>query len=150
MAEENSGKISIETWLKVGFVASLFLSIIVVTAVSWDKTTVLSPYNNAADEYSMQQLTEMREVLEGKDYSIANTMSTPMLVNDWNDPHRSMLIIAGPEKPFDAAEASALHDFVTEKGGKVILAASSTNAQLVAEEFGVKYFDAPLLRRSLA
>ncbi len=144
MAEENSGKISIETWLKVGFVASLFLSIIVVTAVSWDKTTVLSPYNNAADEYSMQQLTEMREVLEGKDYSIANTMSTPMLVNDWNDPHRSMLIIAGPEKPFDAAEASALHDFVTEKGGKVILAASSTNAQLVAEEFGVKYFDAPV------
>ena len=144
MAEEDSGKISIETWLKVGFVASLFLSIIVVTAVSWDKTTVLSPYNNAADEYSMQQLTEMREVLEGKDYSIANTMSTPMLVNDWNDPHRSMLIIAGPEKPFDAAEASALHDFVTEKGGKVILAASSTNAQLVAEEFGVKYFDAPV------
>ena len=144
MAEEDSGKISIETWLKVGFVASLFLSIIVVTAVSWDKTTVLSPYNNAADEYSMQQLTEMREVLEGNDYSIANTMSTPMLVNDWNDPHRSMLIIAGPEKPFDAAEASALHDFVTEKGGKVILAASSTNAQLVAEEFGVKYFDAPV------
>ena len=42
MAEEDSGKISIETWLKVGFVASLFLSIIVVTAVSWDKTTVLS------------------------------------------------------------------------------------------------------------
>lgn len=112
--------------------------------MSWDKNTVLSPYNNAADEYSMQQLTEMRNVIEEEDYSIANTMSTPMLVNDWNDPHRTMLIIAGPEKPFDAAEASALHDFVTKKGGKVILAASSTNAQLVASEFGVKYFDAPV------
>ncbi|MDA8546599.1 hypothetical protein N9L11_02330 [Euryarchaeota archaeon] len=144
IAEEDSSKISIETWLKVGFVSSLFLSILIVTAVSWNKTTVLSPYNNATDEYSMQQLTEMRDVLEDKDYSIANTMSTPMLVNDWNDPHRTMLIIAGPEKPFDAAEASALHNFVTEKGGKVILAASSTNAQLVAEEFGVKYFDAPV------
>ena len=144
MAGEESGKISIETWLKVGFVSSLFLSVVVITLVSWDKTTVLSPYNNAADEYSMQQLTEMRNVIEDRDYSIANTMSTPMLVNDWNDPHRTLLVIAGPEKPFDAAEASALHDFVTQKGGKVILAASSINAQLVAEEFGVKYFDAPV------
>ena len=144
LADEDSTKISIETWLKVGLVSSLFLSVLVISIVSWDKTTVLSPYNNAADEYSMQQLTEMRNVVESNDFSIANTMSTPMLVNDWNDPHRTMLIIAGPEKPFDAAEASALHDFVTKKGGKVILAASSTNAQLVASEFGVKYFDAPV------
>jgi hypothetical protein len=71
-------------------------------------------------------------------------MSTPMLVNDWQDPHRTMLIIAAPEKPFDAAEAKAIHDFVTEKGGKVILAANSTNAKRVAEEFGVLYFDAPV------
>ena len=144
LADGDSTKISIETWLKVGLVSSLFLSVLVISIVSWDKTTVLSPYNNSADEYSMQQLTEMRNVVESNDFSIANTMSTPMLVNDWNDPHRTMLIIAGPEKPFDAAEASALHDFVTEKGGKVILAASSTNAQLVASEFGVKYFDAPV------
>ena len=53
-------------------------------------------------------------------------------------------IIAAPEKPFDAAEAQAIHDFVTEKGGKVILAANSTNAKRVAEEFGVLYFDAPV------
>jgi len=144
IADRESPKISIETWLKVGLVSSLLLSVLVISLVSWDKNTVLSPYNNAADEYSMQQLTEMRNVLEDREFSIANTMSTPMLVNDWNDPHRTMLIIAGPEKPFDAAEASALHDFVTKKGGKVILAASSTNAQLVASEFGVKYFDAPV------
>ena len=47
----------------------------------------------------------------------------------------------------DAAEASAIYDFVTEKGGKVILAASSTNAQRVAEEFGVLFFAAPILDR---
>ncbi|MBT94005.1 MAG: hypothetical protein CMA60_04165, partial [Euryarchaeota archaeon] len=41
-------------------------------------------------------------------------------------------------------EAQAIHDFVTEKGGKVILAANSTNAKRVAEEFGVLYFDAPV------
>ena len=115
LTDGESAKITVETWLKVGLVSSLLLSVVVISIVSWDKTTVLSPYNNAADEYSMQQLTEMRNVVEAKDFSIANTMSTPMLVNDWNDPHRTMLIIAGPEKPFDAAEASALHDFVTKK-----------------------------------
>ena len=45
----------------------------------------------------------------------------------------------------DAAEADAIYDFVTKKGGKVILASNSTNAQLVASEFGVKYFDAPVV-----
>ena len=67
-----------------------------------------------------------------------------MLVNDWQNPHRTLLVIAAPEKPFDAAEAAAIHDFVTERAGKVILASNSTNAQLVAEEFGVKYFDSPV------
>ena len=89
----------------------------------------------------------MRDSLgeDGADYRVANTMSTPMLVNDWEDPHRTMLIIAGPEKPFDAAEAAAIYDFVTRKGGKVIIASNSTNAQPVAETFGVKYFDAPVV-----
>ena len=89
-------------------------------------------------------LGESEDGKTGEKYSIYNTMSTPMLVNDWQDPHRTMLIIAAPEKPFDAAEAKAIHDFVTEKGGKVILAANSTNAKRVAEEFGVLYFDAPV------
>ena len=30
-------------------------------------------------------------------------------------------------------------------GGKVIIASNSTNAQPVAETFGVKYFDAPVV-----
>ena len=83
LADGDSTKISIETWLKVGLVSSLFLSVLVISIVSWDKTTVLSPYNNAADEYSMQQLTEMRNVVESNDFSIANTMSTPMLVRNY-------------------------------------------------------------------
>ena len=138
----------------IGFVVSLLLSTTIIAIVSSGKNTVFSPYDTEKD-YSNQQLTEMRsdlgegetnskDPLNGLGFSIANTMSTPMLVNDWKDPHRTLLIIAAPEKPFDAAEAAAIHDFVTKKGGKVILASNSTNAQLVAEEFGVKYFDAPV------
>ena len=146
MVEEVKSKISLETWLKAGFIGSLFLSIIVISLVSLNKETVFSPYEEDP-ELSHLQLTEMRDTLgkDGVGYFTANTMATPMVVNDWKDPHRTLLVIAAPEKPFDAAEASAIFDFVTQKGGKVILAANSTNAQIVATEFGVKYYDAPVV-----
>ncbi len=112
------------------------------------KETVFSPYVTDADgQLQYQQLDLMREDLgeDGMGYTIANTMSTPMLVNDWKEPHRTLLLVVAPEKPFDAAEADALYDFVTEKGGKVIIASNSINAQRVADKFGVKYFDSPIL-----
>lgn len=141
MAEAERTGLSLEAWLMVGLLVSVVISTAVIAIVSSGKTTVFSPYQNE-DDYSEQQLTTMRADLE--DFNVANTMSTPMLVNDWQDPHRTLLVIAAPEKPFDAAEAAAIHNFVTERAGKVILASNSTNAQLVAEEFGVKYFDAPI------
>ena len=152
MAETEKTKLSVEKKLMVGLVVSILLSTVLIVLASSSKETVFSPYvRNAEGDYQYQQLSKMRDTLgesedgkTGEKYSIYNTMSTPMLVNDWQDPHRTMLIIAAPEKPFDAAEAKAIHDFVTEKGGKVILAANSTNAKRVAEEFGVLYFDAPV------
>ena len=146
MAESDGPRFSLETWLMVGLISSLLLSTVVITLVSSNKETVFSPYDNSS-EHSDQQLTVMRTDLGdgGFGYNVANTMSTPMLVNDWKEPHRTLLVIVAPEKPFDSAEATAMYDFVANKGGKVILAANSTNAQLVAEEFGVKYFDAPVV-----
>ena len=146
MAQSEGSRFSLETWLMAGLISSLLLSTVVIALVSSDKDTVFSPYDNSP-EHSDQQLTVMRSDLGegGVGYNIANTMSTPMLVNDWKEPHRSLLVIVAPEKPFDSAEATAIYDFVANKGGKVILAANSTNAQLVAEEFGVKYFDAPVV-----
>ena len=143
MADAEKSRLSLEAWLMIGLVASVALSTLVIAIVSAGKTTVFSPYQTD-EENAYQQLTSMRETLDDQSFNIANTMSTPMLVNDWQNPHRTLLVIAAPEKPFDAAEAAALHDFVTERAGKVILASNSTNAQLVAEEFGVKYFDSPI------
>jgi hypothetical protein len=56
-----------------------------------------------------------------------------------------MLVIVSPEKPIDETAADAIYDFVTEKGGKVIVAADNTNANRLASKFGVSYFDSPLL-----
>lgn len=111
---------------------------------------------SAYESDSLAQLSEMRcdlgdELDQCTDdsndlgYFTANTMSTPMLVNDWKDPHRTMLVVVSPEKPIDETAADAIYDFVTEKGGKVIVAADNTNANRLASKFGVSYFDKPLL-----
>ena len=115
MAEAERSSLSLEAWLMIGLLVSVVLSTVVIAVVSAGKTTVFSPYENGS-EYEDQQLTLMRDSLD--DFSIANTMSTPMLVNDWQNPHRTMLVIAAPEKPFDAAEAAAIHDFVWSERAK--------------------------------
>ena len=111
------------------------------------KSTAYSAYETGDSEiYQLAQLTDMREELSDEEnYFIANTMSTPMLVNDWKDPHRTMLLIIAPEKPIDETEAEEIYKFVTEKGGKVIVAADGTNAIALSQKFGVRYFDKPLL-----
>ena len=138
MSESKDG-VGLQTWLGVGVVVSILLSTGLILLASSDKETVYSAYvTEAKGDYQYQQLGEMRASLDK--YTIANTMSTPMLVNDWREPHRTTLVIVAPEKPFDAAEAEAIHDFVTDKGGKVILAADSSNAQRVADQFGVQFY----------
>ncbi len=107
------------------------------------KSTAYSAYENGDGEVlQLAQLTDMRqELLDEENYFIANTMSTPMLVNDWKDPHRTMLLIIAPEKPIDETEAQEIYKFVTEKGGKVIVASDNSNANLLSKKFGVTYFD---------
>ena len=139
MSEEKRG-VRLETWLGIGLVVSILLSTSIILLASSDKETVYSAYVTEAEgDYNLQQLSMMRDSLDK--YTVANTMSTPMLVNDWREPHRTTLVIVAPEKPFDMAEAEAIHDFVTNKGGKVILAADSSNAQRVADQFGVQFFE---------
>ena len=149
MAEEGSKGLGLESWLLVALVVTILMSATVITLVSAGKDVVFSPYEETDTDLSYQQITDARASFGGDEggmgYTIANTMSTPMLVNDWKEPHRTLLVIAGPEKPFDAAEANAIHDFVTKKGGKVILASNSSNAQPVADLFGVKYFGDPVV-----
>ena len=152
MAEDETGNrmFGMITAASVGFI--LLLVLLLPMAFSAGKNPVYSAYvgeTSADDALRLAQLTEMRHSLGpgvgNEGYNIRNTMSTPMLVNDWQDPHRTVLVIVSPEKPIDETEADAIHDFVTSKGGKVIIAADNTNANRVASKFGVTYFDAPLL-----
>ncbi len=106
------------------------------------KDTAYSAYETGED-YQVNKMRDSFDYDEG--YYVANTMSTPMLVNDWKDPHRTLLAVIGPEKPIDDTEAQEIYKFVTEKGGKVIVAADNTNANRLAVLFGVRYFNSPML-----
>ena len=142
MAEEDEGGFEFSTYIIGGIAITIVMLLLLPMLFVIGKSTAYSAY----EEEELYQVSDMRESLgsEGEGYFIANTMSTPMLVNDWKDPHRTMLLIIAPEKPIDETEADAIYDFVTQKGGKVIVAADGTNANRLAAKFGVTYFGFPL------
>ena len=148
--EEDEGKRSrFGLYIASSLVIILLMTLVLPMVFSADKQTAYSAYvfESAEDEnMRLAQLNLMADTLgeTGDDYTIANTMSTPMLVNDWQNPHRTMLTIIAPEKPIDETEANKIYEFVTERGGKVIIAADNNNANRVAAKFGVTYFDDPL------
>jgi len=142
MAEEDAGGFEFSTYIIGAIAITIVMLLLLPMLFVIGKSTAFSAY----EEEELYQVSDMRESLgsEGEGYFIANTMSTPMLVNDWKDPHRTMLLIIAPEKPIDETEADAIYDFVTEKGGKVIVAADGTNANRLAAKFGVTFFGFPL------
>ena len=148
MVDDEKKKIKLETVLFASFVTTLFLSFVLIVVASIGNETVYSAYvtDASTEDLQYQQLNLMATDLDSQThvtpkegYQVYNTMSTPMLVNDWREPHRTLLAIIAPEKPIDQIEAESIYDFVTKKGGKVIVASNGSNAQIVAEQFGVKY-----------
>ena len=126
---------------------TLLLVSVLLVVVTLGNETVFSAYasEEADANLRVQQVTDMHEDMGDAGYRTFSTVSTPMLVNDWDTPHRTLLVMTAIEKPLDASEARQIHDFVTEKGGKVIIADDGTNAQKVADLFGLRYFGDPLV-----
>ena len=149
MEEEKSG-IKLESALFAGFLVTLLLSFALIAIFSSSKDTLYSAYvKDETNNLQWRQLALMADDLGESTpryldlgYNVANSMTTPMVVNDWKEPHRTLLLIVAPEKPITLTEAAAIYDFVTNKGGKVIVASNNSNAQVVADKFGVTYHDA--------
>ena len=114
MAEEDEGGFEFSTYIIGAIAITVVMLLLLPMLFVIGKSTAYSAY----EQEELYQISDMRESLgsDGEGYFIANTMSTPMLVNDWKDPHRTMLLIIAPEKPIDETEADAIYDFVTEKG----------------------------------
>ena len=108
MANESSAEDNFNTIVVGAIATTLVLLLILPMIFVAGKTTYYSAYSVGGDSEIEQyaQVTDMRGTLADDDgYFIANTMSTPMLVNDWKDPHRTALMIIGPEKPIAETEA---------------------------------------------
>ncbi|MGY8715067.1 MAG: hypothetical protein ACKVI6_01320 [Candidatus Poseidoniales archaeon] len=147
MASERTDEEKFSTIIIGALSVTVILLLIAPMIFVIGKDIAYSAYEFPEEETEqLAQITDMRkDMVDQENYYVANTMSTPMLVNDWKDPHRTMLLIIAPEKNIDATEAEEIHKFVTEKGGKVIVAADNNNANLLAKRFNVQYFDSYLL-----
>ncbi len=142
MADDDDAGFQFGTYVIGSIAITIVLLLLLPMLFVIGKSTAFSAY----EDEELYQVSDMRDSLgsNGEGYFIANTMSTPMLVNDWKDPHRTILLIIAPEKPIDETEADAIYDFVTRKGGKVIVAADGTNANRLSSKFGLTYFGYPL------
>ena len=151
MATGNEGS-RFNTVIAIALITTLLMVLLLPMAFAAGKDTSYSAYEDSSDASQLSDVrstlgprgTQIGENVESQGYNIANTISTPMLVNDWKKPHLTMLLVVGPEKPIDETEAQAIFDFVTEEGGKVIVAADNSNANTLAGMFGLTYYDAPL------
>ncbi|MEC9173771.1 MAG: hypothetical protein VX804_01735, partial [Candidatus Thermoplasmatota archaeon] len=140
------------TVVAIALITTLLMVLLLPMAFAAGKETSYSAYEDTSDASQLSDVrttlgprgAQIGEGVESQGYNIANTISTPMLVNDWKKPHLTMLLVVGPEKPIDETEAQAIYDFVTKEGGKVIVAADNSNANTLAGMFGLTYYDAPL------
>ena len=106
MAKDDDGPKHFGTIIGATFAILVIVMMLSMTLVTANKETYYSAYvTEASDEKAqLAQVTDMRASLggdSGEGYKIRNTISTPMLVNDWEEPHCTLLVIAGTEKPID-------------------------------------------------
>ena len=110
MADEGKEEVQFTTYVVGSIAITIVLLLLLPMLFVMGKSTAYSAY----EDQELFQLSDMRDSLadpegDGDDsddgYFIANTMSTPMLVNDWKDPHRTMLLIIAPEKPIETTRS---------------------------------------------
>ncbi len=96
MAKKEDGPKHFGTIIGATFATLIVVMMLSMTLVAANKETYYSAYVTEAtdDKTQLAQVTDMRDGLGsgGAGYKIRNTLSTPMLVNDWEEPHRTCLL----------------------------------------------------------
>ena len=94
MADEEQREFQFSTYIIGAVSITVVLLLLLPMLFVVGKSTAYSAY----EQEELYQLSDMRSSLDdgGDGYFMANTMSTPMLVNDWKDPHRTILLIIAP------------------------------------------------------
>lgn len=73
-----------------------------------------------------------------KDYETQCLISSPLILTDYKDPEKTLLLIIGVEKKYDESEVLAIIDFVNN-GGKVIIADDFGYANSFANRCNIEF-----------
>ncbi len=101
----------------------------------------LSAYSN---EDSWNGLSSLRQKAEDLGYDTRSILSQPQILDEVEDPERTLLIITGVEQEYGAKEVQALIDFV-DAGGAVIMCDDHDYANSISDDvFGIYFYGSTL------
>jgi hypothetical protein len=98
----------------------------------WQMERQLSAYTDHWNDISFMRLD-----LQKDGYTIDNIMSSPKVLNTQDRWDRSLLIVAGVEKPYTKEEIASISKFL-EHGGKLLLADDRGNSEPLLEQLGIE------------
>lgn len=117
-------------------VAVTLVVLVVVSAVS-------VPDDHSAYREGPSDLVAFREELTVAGYATGAVAGSPLALVDSVDPTRTLVVIAGVERPFRDAEVAALEEFV-RSGGRLIVADDTGNGDQLTVRFGIHVAGVPV------
>lgn len=126
-------------WLVLGAVVAALL--IVGSAIAF-----LSPVpdDHSAWRDGNSDLRVFRENLLAAGYETRSVAASPMALESAADPSRSLVVVAGVERPYRETEIDALENFVRE-GGRLLVLDDTGNANTLSARFSVYFSAVPVL-----
>jgi hypothetical protein len=118
---------------KIALFAVVVMVIILLCAAAYEgaleKTAQLSAYSSRWND-----LSRFKESLEEHGWKTTSIVSSPTMLNELEDPRRTLLVVIGVEKKYSYTEAAAIKSFI-ERGGKAIIADDFGYANSLADDF---------------
>lgn len=112
-------------------VVVLLVSVGIANLWPWSMERQLSAYTGHWNDISFMRLD-----LEKEGYSIDNIMSSPRVLDTQDRWDRSLLIVAGVERPYTKDEITSISNYL-ERGGKLLLADDRGYSEPLLKQLGV-------------
>lgn len=117
-----------------------YLLLPALAAKSSPTRTRLSPFSDAPDAESWENLTHLKEKLSKlPSVEIMSLVSSPILLRNIENPSRVLYMAIGIEREFRDTEFSVLKEFIN-RGGQVIVADDYGFGNTISNDFDVQFF----------
>jgi len=117
------------------FVLALITALVIITVTAIyrgnENTAQLSAYSD-----NWNDISDFREQLESLNYDTSAILSSPVILNDIDDPEDTLFIVTGVEREYSVSEINAIKNF-NSRGGSIIMADDFGHGNGLSEEFKV-------------